>query len=128
MKTASLDWVALLGRILMSAIFIWAGYGKATEPAATMAMMRHYGLPLPGVAYAVALVIEIGFGILLLVGFKARLTALVLAGWCIATALVAHDHPENRDAMIHFMKNICMAGGFLQIVAYGAGRLSADRR
>jgi putative oxidoreductase len=128
MKSGAMDWVGLLGRVLMSAIFIHGGYGKAMAPAATMAMFAHLGLPLPGVAYAVALVIEIGAGILFLVGFKARLTALVLAGWCIATAMVAHYHPENRDAMIHFMKNVSMAGGFLQVVAFGAGRLSVDRK
>jgi putative oxidoreductase len=127
MKTAFSDWIGLLGRVLMGAIFIWAGYGKAMAPAATMAAFRHDGLPLPGVAYAIALVIEIGAGVLFLAGFKARLTGLVLAGWCIATAMVAHYHPGNRDAMIHFMKNVCMAGGFLQVVAFGAGRLSVDR-
>src|ERR1700709_2562844 len=123
MDTSALGWVALLGRVLMSAIFIWAGYGKAMAPTATMAGFAHVGLPLPGVAYAVALAIEIGCGGLFLVGFRTKVTGLVLAGWCVATALVAHYHPENRDAMIHFMKNICMAGGFLQVVAFGGGRL-----
>jgi putative oxidoreductase len=127
MKTAVSDGIALLGRVLMAAIFIWAGYGKAMAPAATMAAFHRDGLPLPGVAYAVALIIEIGVGVLFLVGFKARLTGLVLAGWCIATAMVAHYHPANHEAMIHFMKNVCMAGGLLQVVAFGAGRLSADR-
>jgi putative oxidoreductase len=127
MRASSLDWVGLLGRVLMSAIFIHGGYGKAMAPAATMNTLAHYGLPLPGIAYAVTLLIEIGVGILFLVGFKARLTALVLAGWCIATAMVAHYHPNDAGQMIHFMKNVCMAGGFLQVVAFGAGRLSADR-
>ena len=127
MKTAFSDWVGLLGRVLMGAIFIWAGYGKAMAPAATMAMFGHYGLPLPGVAYAVALCHRDRRRRLFLVGFKARLTGLVLAAWCIATAMVAHYHPGNREAMIHFMKNVCMAGGFLQVVAFGAGRLSVDR-
>jgi len=71
--------------------------------------------------------VEIGGGVLLIVGYRARLTALVLAGWCLATALIAHYHPESRDQFLHFLKNICMAGGFLQIVAYGAGRISMDR-
>jgi putative oxidoreductase len=127
MKTGAMDWVGLLGRVLMSAIFIHAGYGKAMAPAATMAAFRHLGLPLPGVAYAIALAIELGAGTLFLVGYKVFLTGLILAGWCIATALVAHYHPENREAMIQFMKNVCMAGGFLQVVAFGAGRLSLDR-
>jgi putative oxidoreductase len=82
---------------------------------------------MPGAAYALALVVEIGVAILFLVGFKARLMALILAVWCIATAMAAHYHPEIRDQMIHFMKNVAMAGGFLQIVAYGAGRFSVDR-
>jgi putative oxidoreductase len=128
MKGGTMDWVGLLGRILMSAIFIQAGIGKAMVPAATMASFVRDGLPLPGIAYAVALVVEIGGGVLFLVGWRTRLTALVLAIWCIATAMVAHYHPENRDQMIHFMKNVCMAGGFLQVVAFGAGRLSIDRR
>jgi len=122
-----MDWVGLLGRVLMSAIFISAGYNKATAPSATMAMMGHYGLPLPGAAYAVTLIVELGFGIVFLIGFRARLTALVLAVWCIATAMVAHYHPGDTGQMIHFMKNVCMAGGFLQVVAFGAGRISVDR-
>ena len=122
------DWIGLAGRILMSAIFLWAGYGKATAPTATMTYFGHAGLPVPGAAYAVALIIEIGVAAVFLVGFKTRLTALILAVWCIATAFVAHYHPENRDQMIHFMKNVCMAGGFLQVVALGGGRLSIDRR
>src|SRR5262249_43072866 len=127
MKGASLDWIALAGRILMSAIFIWGGYGKAMAPTGTMATFSHLGLPVPGVAYAVALIIEILVGALFLIGFRARLSALVLAGWCIATAMVAHYHPESREQMINFMKNVCMAGGFLQVVAFGPGRLSVDR-
>jgi putative oxidoreductase len=128
MKTGSMDWIGLLGRVLMSAIFIQAGILKATAPAATMAIFAKDGLPVPGAAYAVALLVEIGGGILFLVGWRARLMALILGAWCIATAMVAHYHPENRDQMIHFMKNVCMAGGFLQVVAFGAGRLSLDRR
>lgn len=127
MRSSSADWIALLGRILLSAIFLWAGYGKAMAPSATMASFAHLGLPVPGLAYAVALVIEVGFGILVLVGFKARIAGLVLAVWCIVTAMTAHYHPEVREQMINFMKNVCMAGGFLQLAAFGAGRFSIDR-
>jgi len=128
MKSSSMDWVGLLGRLLMSAIFIHGGVLKALAPAATMSYFAKDGLVMPGAAYALALVVEIGGGILFLVGWRARLIALVLAAWCVATAMIAHYHPENRDQMIHFMKNLCMAGGFLQVVAFGAGRLSVDRR
>ncbi len=128
MKSSSLDWVSLLGRLMMSAIFIQSGIGKAMAPAATMAFFAKDGVVMPGAAYALALVVEIAGGVLFLIGWRARLTALVLAAWCVLTAMIAHYHPGNRDQMIHFMKNICMAGGFLQVVAYGAGRLSLDRR
>lgn len=123
-----MDWIALLGRLAMSAIFIHGGIGKAMAPAATMAYFTKLGLPMPGAAYAVTLAIEIGVGVLFLIGFRARITGLILAGWCIATAFAAHYHPGDAGQMIHFMKNVCMAGGFLQVVAYGAGRLSFDRR
>ena len=123
-----MQWVALLGRAMMSAIFIWSGIGKALAATATIAYFAKLGLPLPPVAFAVTLVVEIGVGITLLIGWQARCSALILAVWCVATALVAHFHPDDRGQMIHFMKNICMAGGFLQLFAYGAGRLSLDRR
>ncbi len=120
-------WVVLLSRAFMAAIFIQAGYAKAMAPAATMAYFGKLGLPLPGAAYAVTLLVELGVGLIFLIGWKARPAALVLAFWCVATAFAAHYHFDDRNQMIHFMKNICMAGGFLQIFAYGAGRFSVDR-
>lgn len=123
-----MDWIALAGRLLMSAIFIQGGILKALAPTATMAFFGKLGLPMQGAAYALTLLIEIGVGILFLVGFRVRLTALILGAWCAATAMVAHYHPNDAAQMIHFMKNVCMAGGFLQVVAYGGGRFSLDRR
>jgi putative oxidoreductase len=120
--------IALLGRILMSVIFLIAGYGKLMAPAATIGMFEHYHLPLPSAAYALAVVVELGGGILVLIGWQTRLVAPVMAVWCVATALVAHLHPEDTMQMINFMKNLGMAGGFLQLAAFGAGRFSLDRR
>ena len=123
-----MPWVILLSRVLMAAIFIHAGINKAMNPSGTMAMLSHYGLPLPGLGYAVALLVEIGAGFAFLLGWKGRAAALVLAIWCVATAFVAHYHPAEAGQMIHFMKNLCMAGGFLQVVVYGTGAFSLDRR
>jgi putative oxidoreductase len=123
-----MPWVILLSRLLMAAIFIQSGFGKATHPSATMAMLEHYNMPLPGIGYAITLLVELGGGIAFLLGWKARAAALVLAIWCVATAFVAHFHPGDTGSMIHFMKNLCMAGGFLQVVAYGSGAFSLDRR
>jgi len=122
-----MNWAVLLSRVLMSAIFIHSGYIKATTPTATMATLTRYSLPMPGLGYAVTLLVEIGAGIAFLIGWRARWAALVLGVWCIATALVAHYHPDDRGQMIHLMKNLCMAGGFLYAWAYGPGRFSVDR-
>jgi putative oxidoreductase len=119
--------VILLGRVLMSAIFLRAGYGKLMAPTATMGMFTHYHLPVVGAAYAIAVVVELVGGALILVGWKTRYAAPVMAVWCVATALVAHLHPGDTMQMINFYKNLCMAGGFLQLAAYGAGRISLDR-
>jgi putative oxidoreductase len=123
-----MDATAFAGRLLMTVIFIRGGFGKLLGPGAAIGMMEHYALPAPTLAFVVSVIVELGGGLLVLFGWKARLAAAVLAVWCIATALVAHLHPGDTNQMINFMKNICMAGGFLQIVAFGPGRYSLDRR
>ncbi len=123
-----MDWIALIGRVAMSFIFIHGGIGKAINPSGTMAYFGKLGTPVPGAVYAVTLAIEIGIAVVFLLRFRVRISALILACWCVATAMVAHYHPADSNNMIHFWKNICIAGGFLQIVAYGADRLSLDRR
>lgn len=120
--------LALLGRLLMSAIFIESGIHKALAPTATIAMMQHHNLPLPQGGYFVAVLVELLGGVAILVGYRTRWVAVILAAWCIATAFIAHYHPGDTNNMIHFMKNVCMAGGFLQLAAWGAGRFSFDRR
>jgi putative oxidoreductase len=123
-----MPWVLLLSRVLMAAIFIQGGYNKAMAPSATIAAFTtRYSLPMPGLAYAIALLVEIGVGIAFLLGWNGKAAALILAVWCVATAFVAHYHPGDANQMIHFMKNLCMAGGFLQVMAYGTGRFSLDR-
>ena len=97
METAS-PWVLLLSRVLMAAIFIQGGINKAMTPAATMATFTKLGLPMPGAAYAVTLAVEIGAGVLFLLGWRARWMALAV--WCVATALVAHYVTEHGGHVI----------------------------
>jgi putative oxidoreductase len=123
-----MPWVILVSRVLMAAIFVHGGYGKAMNPTATIGMMAHYNLPLPGVGYAVSVLVELGAGLAFLLGWNGKAAALILAVWCVATAFVAHYHPGDTNQMIHFMKNLCMAGGFLQVFVYGTGAFSLDRR
>jgi putative oxidoreductase len=121
-------WVTLLSRVLMAAIFIQSGYGKAMHPSATMATLARYNLPLPGAAYTVSLLVELGVATVFLLGWNGRVAALVLAIWSVATAFVAHYHPRDTSQMIQFLKNMCMAGGFLQVFVYGSGKFSLGRK
>jgi putative oxidoreductase len=112
----------------MSAIFIQGGINKAMSMDATIAYFGKIPLPNPTLAFGVTVAVELLGGLAILVGWKTKWAALVLAVWCIATAMVAHYHPGDRGQMIHFMKNVAMAGGFLQLFVLGAGRFSLDKR
>ena len=122
------DAVVLLARLLMSVIFIHGGIGKLLAPASTMSMFHRYHLPVVGAAYALAVVVELGGGAAVLLGWRTRMVAVVLAAWCIATAAIAHWNPESTTQITSFAKNLCMAGGFLLLWAQGGGRFSVDRR
>jgi putative oxidoreductase len=118
------DAAAALGRVLLSVIFLLSGFQKLVGFGGTGGM----GLPVPELAAVVAILVECLGGILLVIGYQIRLVGLVMALWCIATALVAHAQFADQNQMIHFLKNVAMAGGFLQLVAFGAGAWSLDAR
>lgn len=116
------------GRVLMSALFLVSGVGKLAAPAATLATIRAAGLPLPEVSFAAAALVEIGGGLLLIAGYRVRIVALVLAAFAVATALTFHSALADPNQMFHFLKNFAVAGGLLQVAAFGAGPLSLDAR
>jgi putative oxidoreductase len=120
--------VPFVGRILVAAIFILSGLGKIGAPAATQGYIAAMGLPAPLLAYIGAIVVELGGGLLLLAGYRTKLVAAALALFSIVTAFVFHHALADQNQMIHFLKNFAMAGGLLQFVAYGAGRISVDNR
>jgi putative oxidoreductase len=117
---------AALGRALLALIFVISGLGKIAAPTATVGYIEMTGLPLPWLAYLGAVVIEVGGGLLLAVGYQTRLVAAVVAGFTIATALAFHHNFGDQNQTIHFLKNIAIAGGLLQVVAFGSGRFSVD--
>lgn len=119
-------YLAPLGRLLMSAVFIWAGYGKLMNPGGTAQYFEHVHIPVSGVAVWIAIIIELIGGIAFLVGFKTRWVAAVLAIFCLVTGFGVHLPVGDQPNMINFYKNLAMAGGFLYAVAYGAGGLSVD--
>ena len=120
--------VPFVGRILVAAIFILSGLSKIGAPAATQAYIAAMGMPAPLLAYVGAIAVELGGGLLLLAGYRTRLVAAALALFSIVTAFVFHHALADQNQMIHFLKNFAMAGGLLQFVAYGAGRISLDGR
>jgi len=120
--------LSFVGRILLSLIFVMSGFGKLAAPAGTIGYISSVGLPLPEVAYALAVLAEVGLGLALLVGYKARLAAAGLAVFTLAAALAFHNNFADQIQMIMFMKNITIIGGLLLVVAHGAGGLSVDNR
>ena len=109
-------WGFALGRLLLSAIFIVSGLFKATSFSATAGMMASQGIPLAKLALAISILIEVGGGLLLLTGFKARYAALVMALWLVPVTLVFHN-PTHQDQNVHFMKNLAIIGGLLVTAA-----------
>ena len=120
--------VPFVGRILVAAIFILSGLSKIGAPAATQGYITAMGLPAPMLAYIGSIAIELGGGLLLLAGYRTKLIAAALALFSIVTAFIFHHALADQNQMIHFLKNFAMAGGLLQFVAYGAGRISLDSR
>jgi putative oxidoreductase len=127
------DFTALTARILLVAIYLLSGYDKVTGFADTVSFIEARGLPLPQAAAIIAIVIELVVSSLALLGWKTRWAAMVLAIYTIAAGLLFHtywtDAPAERmNDFINFWKNISIAGGFLMLAAFGAGRISVDRR
>lgn len=127
------DVAALVGRVLLAAIFILSGYGKITGYDGTAAYMAAKGLPLVGVLLPLAILTELGVGLMLAVGWKTRWAAAWLFLFLIPTTLLFHqfwgiDPKMAAMQQIHFMKNLAIMGGMLMVIAFGAGAYSVDRK
>ena len=120
--------IPVIGRVLLATIFIISGIGKLAAPAATMGYIASTGLPFAPLALAIAIGVELGGGLLLVLGFKTRLVAAGLAAFSIVTGLAFHHAVGDQNQMIHLLKNFAMAGGLLQVVAFGASAYSIDNR
>jgi len=119
--------VPLAGRVGLAAIFLLSGLSKLAAPEATIGYIASVGLPFPQVGLALAILVELGGGILLVLGYRARIVAAVLALFSVATAVFFHSALGDQNQFIHFFKNVAMAGGLLQVAAFGAGRFSIGR-
>lgn len=120
--------LAVVGRVLLAAIFIFSALGKLAAPAGTIGYIESSGLPFATLALGIAIAVELGGGLLLVLGFKTRWVAAALAAFSVVTGLAFHHALGDQNQLIHLLKNFAMAGGLLQVVAFGAGAFSLDAR
>jgi len=118
----------LIGRLMMAAIFLISGLGKIAAPAMTIGYIGAMGLPFPTLGFLLAVAVEVGGGVLLVLGFQTRIVALVLAVFSVVTGVVFHHAIGDQNQLFNLLKNIAMAGGLLQIMTFGAGSFSLDAR
>ncbi|UFN59271.1 DoxX family protein [Microbulbifer celer] len=118
------DFTKLIGRILISVMFIVSGYNKIGGYAGTQEYMAAMGVP--GFLLPLVILLELGGGLAILFGFFTRWVALAFALFCLASAWLFHNVPDDQTQQIMFMKNITIAGGFLILACAGAGRFSFD--
>ena len=133
MNPTNADIVALFGRILLALIFVVSGIGKITGFAGTAAYMASKGLPMVQVLLPLAIAAELGGGLLLALGWKARWAAGLLFLFLIPTTLIFHqfwgiDPKLAQMQQIHFLKNVAIMGGMLMVIFGGAGAWSVDRK
>ncbi|MCX8503036.1 MAG: DoxX family protein [Alphaproteobacteria bacterium] len=119
---------SLASRLFLAFIFVMAGWGKLNGIDGTAGYMASSGIPLANVLVYLVILTELGGGILIAIGYQTRIVAFLMAGFTILSALVFHFNFGDQMQMINFMKNIAIAGGFLSLVANGAGAWSLDGR
>ncbi|WP_118180320.1 DoxX family protein [Paraburkholderia phosphatilytica] len=124
--------VILIARLALAVLFLWGGVMKLMGYAGFVGYLHSKGVPFVQVAAPIATAIEALGGLCLVLGFRMRAVALIMAVYTIATAVLGHDFWNvtdaalQRDMVIHFWKNVGIAGGFLLLYVTGAGRISID--
>ncbi len=120
------SWLPLVGRILLALIFFLSGIHKIGGYEGTQAYMAQMGVP--GMLLPAVILLEVGGGLALMLGWFARVVSLALALFTLAAAVLFHSNFADQIQFIMFMKNLSMAGGLLMVTAYGAGCWSLDAR
>ena len=116
--------VELIGRIFLSALFLIEGIGKISMQEDVMMYMENYGIP--GILFIPAVILEILFPLLLIVGYKTKLAAFVMALFTFTVAIIFHTDFSKGMEMVFFLKDLAIAGGFIMIFVYGANKISLD--
>ncbi len=124
MSQPAMEAAALAGRLLLAALFLHEAWSKLTAYSAALAYTDAFGVP--GLLLPLAITVEAAGGLLILLGCWARPAALALAGFCVATAVLFHAKLGNRNELLHFEKDLAIAGGLLVLFARGAGGWALD--
>ena len=116
--------VEFIGRLLLSALFLIEGFGKISNQENVIMYMEDYGVP--EILFVPATVLEILFPLLLIVGYKTKWAAAVMALFTFTVAIIFHTDFSEGMQMIFFLKDLAIAGGFMIILVYGPGKISLD--
>jgi putative oxidoreductase len=133
-KSAFADVTLLVGRIMLVVIFLASGASKFADIAGTAGYIASKGLPYSTALAVLSGIVEVGGGLLIIVGWQTRLVSIALMLFTLVAAYYFHDFwrmapgAEQIDTMVHAMKNLSIAGAFLMLAGSGAGRYSVDGR
>ena len=116
--------IELIGRIFLSALFLIEGIGKLFTQEQVITYMEDYGVP--GILFIPAVVVEILFPLLLIVGYKTKLAASVMTLFTLTVAIIFHTDFSDGMQLMFFLKDLAIAGGFMIIIAYGSNKFSID--
>lgn len=122
------DQALLVARILLGVLFLIAAFNKVTALGGTAGYFGRLGVPAPSVFAVLVMIFEFAVGVLLLVGYQTRITALAVAAFVIVAALLAHTNLADGNQLNHFLKNFAIAGGCLALFVAGPGSMSVDKR
>ena len=116
----------LIGRILISSVFLISGFNKINQYDGTVEWMESFGVP--GILIIPAILLEIIGSLMIVIGYKTRVIATLFSIFCITLAIIFHNDFSNQMQLVSFLKNLGLAGGFLFLVVSGPGKISLDKK
>lgn len=125
---ATRNYIPLIARILLAALFLWSGINKILHPTETQQYMAAFGMPFTGFFLFAAIVQELVGALFLLTGYRARLGATILIIFTVVATLIFHTNLSDQMQQIMFLKNLAIIGGLLMVVQYGAGNVALRPR